>query len=75
MKPKILFTDSARPLIFEALNITVGDDGFLYRDGEIVLDMFDNKPVLEKDFAGIHKDGVIKGDLHSIMKLAEYEDR
>ena len=74
MKPKIIFTDSAKPFIFKALSITVGDDGFIYKDGELALDMFDNKPVLEKDFAGIHKNGIIKGDLHSIMNLVKHED-
>lgn len=74
MKPKILFTDSAKPFIYEALNITVGDDGYLYKDGELLLDLVDNKPILSKDFGGISKQGAFKGDLHSLMTLVKNEN-
>lgn len=77
---KIIFTERSKIFIFKALDITVGDDGFLYKDGEIMLDIIDKKPVTEAEFCGLTKEGIIKGDLHSLISFAErtkeinYED-
>lgn len=71
MKPKLIFDESTTPFIFEALGITIGDDGFLYKDGELILDMFDNQPMTEAQLGGISKGGFFRGDLMSIMNLVE----
>lgn len=71
MKPKIIFDDSTLPFIFKTFNITVGDDGFLYQNDELILDMFDKKPLTKNQFGGICKGGVIRGDLSSIINLVE----
>jgi len=66
---RVIFTDSVKPLIFEALDITIGDDGFLYKDGSLLLDMFDDKPITSESFGGISKEGAFKGELSSLMSL------
>ena len=72
---RLIFTDSVKPFIFEALSITIGDDGFLYKDGEQLLDMFDGKPITSESFGGISKEGAFKGSLSSLMSLVEKEVR
>lgn len=71
MKRHLLFDNSTKPFIYEALNITIGDDGFLYKDGVLLLDMFDNKPVTDNEFGGISRNGIFKVDLHSLMNLVK----
>jgi len=72
---RVIFTDSVKPLIFEALDITVGDDGFLCKDGELLIDIFDDKPMTSEEFGGISKEGAFKGSLSSLMSLVEKDNR
>lgn len=71
MKPKIIFDDSTLPFIFETFNITIGDDEFLYKDDELILDIFHKKPLTKNQFGGICKEGIIRGDLLSIINLVD----
>jgi hypothetical protein len=71
MLPQVTFTDSVTPLILEAFNISVGDDNYLYRGNDKVLDAVDNKPLTLEEFCGIHNNEVYKGDLHSIINIVE----
>lgn len=74
MKPKLLFTEKALPLILEAFGNSIDKDGY-------IIDSRTNEPVTTPDgdlveakkFGGIKKGSkiFIKDDLYSIMNLAE----
>ena len=71
MKPKILFTERAMPLILEAFGKEI-KDGFIVESdtGEFVLTP-DGEEIEAARFGGILNGRFIKDDLHSIMNLVE----
>lgn len=72
MEIKIAFTDSASKFILSVFDYRVNEFGLIVdKNGEFVLDMVDKEPVYLHDFAGICKEGIIKGDLFSIMELVK----
>ena len=72
--PKLLFTDNAMPLILEAFGKSINDEGLIIETatGEIVLTP-EGEEIEASNFGCIKKGSeiFIKGDLYSIMKLAE----
>lgn len=74
MGSRLIFTERSVGFILEAFELSTREDGIIIDKYDApVLDMFDKQPVHVKDLAGIHKDGLIKGDIHSIMQLAELQ--
>lgn len=72
--PKLLFTDKSLPLILEAFDKSINEEGFIIEKstGELVLTP-EGEEIEAKNFAGIKKGSEIffKDDLYSIMNLAE----
>ncbi|MHB8261686.1 MAG: hypothetical protein ACYDEC_15600 [Bacteroidia bacterium] len=73
-KPKLLFTDKAMPLILEAFGKSISEDGLIIesKTGEPVLTP-EGEEIFAHEFGGLKKGSeiFIKGDLYSIMNLAE----
>ena len=42
---------------------------------ELILDIFDDKPMNSEEFGGISKEGAFKGSLSSLMSLVEKDNR
>ena len=71
MKAKLLFTESAMPLILEAFGKEI-KDGFIVESdtGEFVLTP-DGEEIEAVRFGGIKNGMFLKDDLHSIINLVE----
>ena len=70
-KLKITFDKSASTWVLEIFGMYLDGEDYIIKDGERVLDIFYNEEIHIKDFGGITKEGLIKGDVFSIMRLVD----
>lgn len=74
IKPKLLFTDKALPLILKAFGKEINADGIIIetKTGQPVLTP-EGEEVYAREFGGLKKGSeiFIKDDLYSIINLAE----
>jgi len=70
MRPKIIFTREAQPLILEALGYSVRDGLIIDPDGKPALTS-DGRQIEEDRFGGFVGDRPIRDDLFTIMSLVE----
>ena len=71
---KLLFTESAMPLVLEAFGKSINEDGFIIESetGEFVFTTH-GETIQSHELGGFSRDGFFKNDLFSIMELVELQ--
>ena len=76
MEPKVIFDKNSVHFILDVFNLKVRADGIIVdKDRQPVLDFIHGEIIHVDELAGICKQGLLKGDLSSLMHLAELQTK
>lgn len=67
---KIQFSEDSCDFVAEALEYEKNDNGFLTKDGALVL-ATDGKPIMSKEVAIFSKSGIVRDDLLSLIDFVD----